>query len=85
MNKTEFDKFADEYGSLHSQNIRVSGETPEYFAEYKILDTLRLVEKYGLKRDLKILDFGSGIGNYCPFYFQIFSSSKTHMRGCIRT
>jgi SAM-dependent methyltransferase len=76
MNKTEFDKFADEYRSLHSQNIRVSGEKPEYFAEYKILDTLRLVEKYGLKCDLKILDFGSGIGNSVPFISKYFPAAK---------
>jgi SAM-dependent methyltransferase len=76
MNKTEFDKFADEYRSLHSQNIQVSGENPEYFAEYKIKDTARLVEKYGLKRDLKILDFGSGIGNSVPFISKYFPAAK---------
>ena len=76
MNKPEFDKFADEYRSLHSQNILVSGEKPEYFSEYKIKDTARLVEKYGLKRDLKILDFGSGVGNSVPFISKYFPAAK---------
>ena len=36
MDVKEFDKFAEEYFKLHSQNIRVKGEEPEYFVEYKI-------------------------------------------------
>ncbi len=38
MEQSEFDKFADEYRSLHAANIAVSGEGPDYFAEYKIKD-----------------------------------------------
>ena len=38
MDKAEFDKFADEYRSLHAANIAISGEGPNYFAEYKIKD-----------------------------------------------
>ena len=38
MDEAEFDKFADEYRALHAANIRLSGEDPEYFAEYKIID-----------------------------------------------
>jgi hypothetical protein len=38
MERSEFDKFADEYHSLHAANIAISGEGPEYFAEYKIKD-----------------------------------------------
>ena len=42
MDVKEFDKFAEEYLKLHSQNIRVTGEEPEYFAEYKIRDLKRV-------------------------------------------
>jgi len=38
MDEAEFDKFAAEYRDLHAANIRLSGEDPEYFAEYKIKD-----------------------------------------------
>ena len=38
MDEAEFDKFADEYRGLHAANIRLSGEEPEYFAEYKVVD-----------------------------------------------
>ena len=36
----EFDKFADEYLAIHTENLKLSGETPDYFARYKI-DELR--------------------------------------------
>lgn len=67
MDKAEFDKFAEEYLSLHSANIAISGEEPDYFAEYKAVDFSRQLMKLGFKDDLKILDFGSGIGNSVLF------------------
>ena len=41
MEEAEFDKFAAEYRSLHAESIKASGESPEYFAEYKIVDLRR--------------------------------------------
>ena len=38
MDEVEFDKFADEYRAMHAANIRITGEDPEYFAEYKVVD-----------------------------------------------
>jgi ubiquinone/menaquinone biosynthesis C-methylase UbiE len=74
MDRAEFDKFADEYKALHVANIRLSGESPEYFAEYKIRD---LRERTALPADrlrqARVLDFGAGVGasaahfqTYCP-------------------
>jgi SAM-dependent methyltransferase len=68
VDKAEFDKFADEYREVHSRNIRASGEEPEFFAEYKVLDTAQLAAKLGLGPSPKILDFGAGIGNSVPFF-----------------
>ena len=63
MDEAEFDKFAAEYRALHAANIRVSGEDPEYFAEYKIVD---LRHELALQRPgvmaPAILDFGAGVG-----------------------
>lgn len=69
MNKAEFDKFADEYRSLHATNIAISGENPEYFAEYKIKDlTDEYFARHGDRRGTPaILDFGAGIGTSVPF------------------
>jgi SAM-dependent methyltransferase len=69
LDEAEFDKFAAEYRSLHAENIRVSGEDPEYFAEYKIIDLKRELEasrRAGVAAPA-VLDFGAGVGYSVPF------------------
>ena len=77
MNVAEFDKFADEYHNLHQENIRITGENPEYFAEYKIRDLRRVVNSFGINSE-NILDFGMGIGNSTPFLSEYFPDSNLH-------
>lgn len=73
--KAEFDLLADEYRTVHEKNIAITGEGPEYFAEYKIADLLSSIES--LKRpSASIVDFGCGIGNSVPFFRTYFPSSK---------
>lgn len=69
MDKAEFDKFADEYRSLHATNIAISGEAPDYFADYKIKDLADEYLRYGTKASdvPAVLDFGAGIGTSVPF------------------
>ncbi len=67
MDRTEFDKFADEYRLLHQVNIAASGETPEYFSEYKIKDLQRLLNREGIECG-RLLDFGAGVGSSVPFF-----------------
>jgi len=73
----EFDKFAEEYLKLHSQNIHITGEEPEYFAEYKISDLKRVSSELKLLPD-NILDFGTGVGNCIPFFVKYFKETKIH-------
>lgn len=61
--KKEFDKFAEEYDKLHQKNIKLSGEYPEFFHEYKIKDLKIIAKKEKLPENSQILDFGCGIGN----------------------
>lgn len=58
----EFDAVAGSYTEQHIHSIKLSGESVEYFARYKIEDARRWAEKRGVKVR-RILDFGSGIGN----------------------
>lgn len=67
MEEAEFDKFADEYRALHAANIRASGESPEYFAEYKIADVARELAEAG-STVRSVLDFGAGVGYSVPFF-----------------
>jgi SAM-dependent methyltransferase len=61
VERSEFDAFADEYERLHSQNIRLSGEEPAYFAQQKAQMAAALVADALPRR--RILDFGTGVGN----------------------
>jgi len=62
----EFDRFADAYDEQHRANITITGEVPEYFAEYKIRVVSELA--HGLGAVARILDFGSGIGGSIPHF-----------------
>lgn len=68
MEEAEFDKFAAEYRDLHAANIRVSGEAPEYFAEYKIKDIAAELAQADKSLDARVLDFGAGVGYSIPFF-----------------
>jgi ubiquinone/menaquinone biosynthesis C-methylase UbiE len=54
-----FDKIAKDYREIHNENIKISGESSDYFAEYKILE---LKNKLLLSSPLKIIDLGCGDG-----------------------
>lgn len=78
MRREEFDRFADEYEALHARNVRVSGEDPAFFAEYKVLDLRRLASETGVlerTRASVILDFGGGVGNSAGFLAREFPGS----------
>lgn len=68
MERPEFDDYAKDYRSLHADNVRISGEDPDFFASYKVFDTARFITSLGFRKDLRILDFGAGIGNSIPFF-----------------
>lgn len=71
MDEAEFDRFADEYRALHAANIRLSGELPDFFAEYKVAD---VAEALGdrLGDHPAILDFGAGVGTSVPYFRKYF-------------
>ena len=48
MDAAEFDKFAEEYLATHQQNLKISGEAPDYFARYKLEELRRLWSRQGL-------------------------------------
>lgn len=78
MDEVEFDKFVDEYSSLHARNISASGESPDFFSEYKIRDVASEVRK-DVPAPQSLLDFGSGIGNSVPYIGKYFPD--THLTG----
>jgi SAM-dependent methyltransferase len=72
MKEAEFDAYAERYEALHAASIAITGEGPEYFAEYKIRDIARSVARGaapsgGAAEALRICDFGAGVGGSVPF------------------
>jgi ubiquinone/menaquinone biosynthesis C-methylase UbiE len=68
MDEAEFDTFADEYRSLHASNIAISGQSPEFFAEYKIKDVAaEYANRHPYPTAIRMLDFGAGVGVSVPF------------------
>ena len=78
MNEAEFDKFADEYYASLKAGIAISGESPEYFSEYKIADIARECpdDARSPNGSIKMLDFGAGIGNSVPYVRKYFASAQ---------
>jgi len=66
VDRSEFDRFADEYSIIHARNTRISGEEPSYFHEYKIRDVAAALGAQA-RSGLRILDFGAGVGNSLPY------------------
>ena len=71
MTKAEFDSYADTYYQEHKANVKITGEDPEYFAEYKIADLATYLAKARASCG-RITDFGSGIGNSIPYFRRYF-------------
>jgi SAM-dependent methyltransferase len=77
VEEAEFDKFAAEYRTLHAESIRASGESPEYFAEYKIVDVARELQLTRPGRaPPAVLDFGAGVGYSVPFFARHLPGSR---------
>ena len=75
MNIAEFDKFAEEYLATHRTNLAVTGESPDYFARYKIVEVARRLRALGLS-PRRVLDFGCGIGNSAPHLREAFPQAQ---------
>ncbi len=56
---TTFDTFAANYQELVTENIRITGETSDYFAAYK---ARYIARKIALPQGSRILDYGCGVG-----------------------
>lgn len=71
MQAAEFDAYISEYEQQHRDSIRLSGEEPGYFADYKIRELARLAGLWGMTSPA-ILDFGSGMGSSLPGFRRWF-------------
>jgi SAM-dependent methyltransferase len=76
MDAAEFDKFAEEYLASHRENLRISGEEPDYFARYKLDELRRRWDQKRLPEPADVLDFGCGIGASLPWLAKAFPQAR---------
>jgi SAM-dependent methyltransferase len=76
MDVAEFDRFADEYLTIHAKNLVITGESPDYFARYKVDEVKRIWRARGRPDPSTILDFGSGIGGALPHFRAAFPDAE---------
>lgn len=76
MLDAEFDAYVAHYADQHRQSIKLSGESPDYFADYKVRELARLAAIW--QHDAPdVLDFGSGMGNSLPAFRKYFQCKPT--------
>jgi hypothetical protein len=63
----EFDAFAEDYNRALQEGLRSSGETPNYFAEYKVR---YLDRRLAAGPESRILDLGAASA-ICPARFAV--------------
>ncbi|MFB0527750.1 MAG: methyltransferase domain-containing protein [bacterium] len=74
----EFDRFSKNYDLIHNKNIRISGESSDYFSEYKVKELNSFFLKHKMDKRVKILDVGCGIGKIEKYLFSYFPSAIAH-------
>ncbi len=75
--KAEFDQFSKDYRKIVDENLWISGESSEYFAEYKVRMLCQWFPEK-INQDLKILDFGCGDGLMTEYIRRYFMYSKIY-------
>lgn len=69
----EFDAFAEQYRTLLNQSVTASGESGEYFANYKAQYARRIL---GSNFTGAILDYGCGVGLLTGFLLRTFPAAQ---------
>ncbi|PCI74045.1 hypothetical protein COB28_02665 [Candidatus Dependentiae bacterium] len=76
--KHEFDDYIEKYRDNQNKDVRLSGETGEFFAEYKVQKMASWFQEY-VKKPVDILDFGCGDGLMTQYAHKYFP--KATIRG----
>lgn len=79
--KAVFDDYSKTYNEGHKDAVKLSGFTPDYFHEYKVIELYDYLKSLNLQdSELEILNFGCGIGNSDSYLNKYLP--KSHVYGC---
>jgi len=71
-----FDEFSKNYKEIINKNIKISGESLDYFSEYKIRVLDKFFSRNRLDKRIKLLDLGCGTGELERFIFSYFPKAS---------
>jgi len=71
----QFDQFSEDYKEILDQHVSASGESSEYFTEYKARYVAKLVSNVA---PTKLLDFGCGVGLLSSFLKKYLPDCTLH-------
>lgn len=72
-----FDNCSKTYNEGHKNAVKMTGFTPDYFHEYKVIELFNYLKKMDLeKSELKILNFGCGVGGSDTYLSSYFPNAK---------
>ena len=75
----EFDHYSDSYNQYLNNSLSLLGSNQRYFTEYKAKLLKKFLRKNSLlDKEIKVLDFGCGIGNNIPYLSKYISKSKLY-------
>lgn len=74
----KFDEFSRDYDRIHNENIQISGESTEYFSEYKIKSLSAFFRKNHLPPNFALLDLGCGIGKVERYFLSYFPQARVY-------
>lgn len=72
-----FDNCSKTYNEGHTNAVKISGFTPDYFHEYKVIELFNHLKSLNLEAsELKILNFGCGVGGSDSYLSSYFPNAK---------
>ena len=83
MEVAEFDRFADEYHSMHAANIAITGEQPEFFPNTRCGCFARRPRRWRAAQE-RIIDFGSGTGNSVGYFRKYYPDAALTCADVVR-
>ncbi len=73
-----FDKFGKNYEQVCNENIKIFGESLDYFSKYKVKTLNNFFLKNKLNKKIKFLDLGCGIGKIEHHLFVCFPKAEVY-------
>lgn len=74
-----FDEFSKSYDKGHKDSVKISGFTPDYFHEYKIIELSNYLKSLNIIHEngqFNILNFGCGVGGSDPYLSSYFPNAQ---------